>query len=81
MEDIETLEMRPPNDVDIVTFTVTPSSITSSLDMQKFMIDNQVITKEVPAATLVPSDPAFFERANTFDEEKVRQQALSCAGA
>jgi NitT/TauT family transport system substrate-binding protein len=49
--------------------------------MQKFMIDNQVITKEVPAATLVPSDPAFFERANTFDEEKVRQQALSCAGA
>jgi NitT/TauT family transport system substrate-binding protein len=48
--------------------------------MEKFMIDNQVINKEVPAASLVPSDPAFFERANAFDEEKIRQEALSCAG-
>jgi len=48
--------------------------------MQKFMIDNKVITKEVPAASLVPSDPGFFERANTFDHDKIRQEALSCAG-
>jgi NitT/TauT family transport system substrate-binding protein len=49
--------------------------------MQQFMIDNKVIAKGVPPATLVPATPALYERANNFDHDKIRQAAMSCAGA
>lgn len=47
--------------------------------MQQFMIDNKVIAKGVPANTLVHGDAAFYERANRFDENQVRQEATGCA--
>jgi NitT/TauT family transport system substrate-binding protein len=50
-------------------------------NMQRFMIDNKVIAKGAPGAALAPSsDPGFFQRANQFDAEQIRQQALRCDG-
>jgi len=36
MEDIETLETRPPNDVDVVTFTTMPPAVKTATDWAAF---------------------------------------------
>lgn len=40
MEDIETSAKRPPNDIDVVTFTTRPASIVTAADWQTFAAAN-----------------------------------------
>jgi NitT/TauT family transport system substrate-binding protein len=49
--------------------------------MQQFMLDNKIMTKTAAPENFVPANPGFFQRANAFDHEKVRQDAMRCADA
>ena len=48
--------------------------------MQRFMIANKVIDKAAAGASLVETDPAFFQAANQFDTAQVQQEAARCEG-
>ncbi|NKK56259.1 PhnD/SsuA/transferrin family substrate-binding protein [Rhizobium leguminosarum bv. viciae] len=48
--------------------------------LQAFLLDNKLITQTVDTAKLVPEEPGFFEKINTFDHQAVVAQAKACAG-
>jgi hypothetical protein len=74
MEDIETLEKRPPNDIDVVTFTRMPAAIKVPADWIAFKTANLSVLDSQQAKAAYKCDAYFVNLTNPpqFTVEQTR---------
>jgi hypothetical protein len=61
MEDIETLEKRPPNDIDVVTFVTMPATIKSPAEWLAFITANLSVLDPQQAKAAYKCDAYFVD--------------------
>lgn len=61
LEDIETLETRPPNDVDLVTFCHRPAGATATLDWRDFNSSNSALLRSRLVKPVYKCDAYFVD--------------------
>ena len=60
MEDIETLEHRPPNDIDLVTFVHRPAAVLADADWQAFYLAHQPLLDPQRVKVAFPTCHCYF---------------------